>query len=436
MSRPVTLLILGAGSRGQTYADYASRHPSEVVVEAVAEPDPVRRAAFAARHGLPPERLFTDWREALTHPKLAAVAVIATQDADHVAPVEAAAALGYHLLLEKPMASDEEGCRRIVAAASQHGVMLGVCHVLRYTAYTQALKAVLDAGTIGQIVSVEHLEPVGYWHHAHSFVRGHWRSAEESSPMLLAKSCHDLDWLRYVVGLPCLNVSSFGSLRHFRRESQPPGAADCCLDCPPEIENACPYSAKRYYLGLLEAGETGWPLNVITSDFTLKGVTAALRDGPYGRCVYACDNDVVDHQVVNFEFVGGVTASFTMTAFTRARGRETHIFGTRGELYGDSQNIQIYDFLSGETSVLDTAVASDGSILSGHGGGDDGLMAAFLAAVRHNDPGLILSGPQETLESHLMVFAAERARQTGQVVGMGAVQECGGSVCAIFPASG
>ncbi|GAA4017908.1 Gfo/Idh/MocA family oxidoreductase [Deinococcus rubellus] len=416
MSGPVTLLILGAGSRGQTYADYVRSHPAEGVVVAVAEPDPVRRAAFAERHGLLPERVFTDWQGALAQSKLADVAVIATQDADHVAPVEQAAALGYHLLLEKPMAPDEDGCRRIVAAAEQHGVMLGVCHVLRYTAYTQALKAVLNAGTIGEIVSVEHLEPVGYWHQAHSFVRGHWRNAEESSPMLLAKSCHDLDWLRYIVGLPCQRVSSFGSLKHFRREAQPPGAADRCLDCPPGVEMACPYSAKRYYLGQLEAGNTGWPLNVITSDLTLGGVTAALRDGPYGRCVYACDNDVVDHQVANFEFAGGVTASFTMTAFTRARARETRIFGTRGELHGDSQKLEVYDFLTGETSVLDTAVASDGSILSGHGGGDDGLMAAFLEAVQRDDPSLILSGPQETLESHLMVFAAERARETGQVV--------------------
>jgi len=416
VSGPVTLLILGAGSRGQTYAGYTLDHPEEGVVVAVAEPDPVRRAAFAERHALPPERVFTDWQEALAQSKLADVAVIATQDADHVAPAEQAAALGYHLLLEKPMAPDEDGCRRIVSAAERHGVMLGVCHVLRYTAYTQALKAVLIAGTIGEIVSVEHLEPVGYWHQAHSFVRGHWRNTEESSPMLLAKSCHDLDWLSYIVGLPCRRVSSFGSLKHFRREAQPPGAADRCLDCPPEIETACPYSAKRYYLGQLEAGNTGWPLNVITSDLTLEGVTAALQSGPYGRCVYACDNDVVDHQVVNFEFAGGVTASFTMTAFTRARGRETRIFGTRGELYGDSQKIERYDFLTGETSVLDTAVASDGSILSGHGGGDDGLMAAFLEAVQQGNPTLILSGPQETLESHLMVFAAERARETGQVV--------------------
>lgn len=416
---PVRVLVIGAGSRGSIYADYVARHPEQGVVVGVAELNPGRRRAFAERYALAPASVFSDWQEALNEPRFADVAVIATQDALHVGPSELAARQGYHLLLEKPMAPDEEGCRRIVAAAERHGVMLGVCHVLRYTAYTQGLKRVLEAGTIGEIVSVEHLEPVGFWHQAHSFVRGHWRNEAESSPMLLAKSCHDLDWLSYVVGRPCLRVSSFGSLKHFRREEQPAGAADRCLSCPSEVETRCPYSAPRYYLGQLEAGNTGWPVNVVTPDPTPEVVMRALRDGPYGRCVYSCDNDVVDHQVVNFEFSGGVTASFTMTAFTRARGRETRIFGTRGELRGDSEKIQVYDFLTGTTSEVNNGVASDGSILSGHGGGDDGLMDHFLQAVRGQDPSLILSGLRETLESHLMVFAAEEARRHGGVVPVG-----------------
>jgi predicted dehydrogenase len=415
---PVRLLIIGAGGRGSTYADYTLTHPGEGVVVGVAEPDPLRRQALVDRHRIPAANVYPNWQSALAAPRFADVAVIATQDHMHVEPVEHAASKGYHLLLEKPMAPDEEGCRRIVAAAERSGVMLGVCHVLRYTAYTQALKRVLDAGTIGEIVSVEHLEPVGYWHQAHSFVRGNWRNEGQSSPMLLAKSCHDIDWLRYVVGLPCEQASSFGSLKHFRREAQPAGAAERCLDCPPEIENNCPYSAKRYYLTQLEEGHLGWPLNVLTLNPTQESVIQALRDGPYGRCVYGCDNDVVDHQVVNFLFKGGVTASFTMTAFTRARGRETRIFGTRGELSGDSQVIRVFDFLTDTTTEFDTDVASDGSILSGHGGGDDELMKAFLAAVQQNNPALIVSGPQESLESHLMVFAAEDSRHAGRALSL------------------
>lgn len=413
---PPTLLILGAGSRGQIYGDYTLRHPAQGKVVGLAEPHPLRRAQAAQKYGLPPERVFADWREALAQPRFADAAVIATQDSMHLEPAEQAAEKGYHLLLEKPLAPSEEECRRIVRAAENYGVMLAVCHVLRYTPHTRALKAILDSGEIGEIVSVEHLEPVGYWHQAHSFVRGNWRSSQESSPMLLAKSCHDLDWLRYVIDRPCQRVSSFGSLRHFRRENMPPGAGMRCLECPADIETRCPYSARRFYLGQLACGNTDWPVNVLHPEPTAENITEALKHGPYGRCVYACDNDVVDHQVVNFEFQGGVTASFTMTAFTKMRGRETKFFGTRGELTTDSETIRIYDFLTEQERVIDTNVATDGSIRSGHGGGDDGIMHDFLRAVRDHDPGHILSGPQVSLESHLMVFAAEEARQTGQTV--------------------
>lgn len=410
-----TLLILGAGSRGATYADYTLMHPQEGRVVGVAEPDPVRRAALAARHHIASEFVFDDWRAALAAPKFADAAVIATQDQMHLEPAEQAAALGYHLLLEKPLAPTEEECRRIVDAAERHGVMLAVCHVLRYTPHTRALKKLLDDGAIGELVSVEHLEPVGYWHQAHSFVRGNWRNTAQSSPMLLAKSCHDLDWLRYVIGLPCQRVSSFGSLKHFRRENQPVGAAVRCLDCSDEVEGTCPYSAKRYYLNELEEGNTGWPLNVLHPQPTREHIMQALREGPYGRCVYACDNDVVDHQIVNLEFQGGVTATFSMTAFTRARGRETRFFGTRGELTTDSEVIRIFDFLTNETRVIDTNLASDGSIRSGHGGGDDGIMHDFLKAVAEHNPAHILTGPRVSLESHLMVFAAEKSRLSGQI---------------------
>lgn len=410
-----TLLILGAGSRGATYADYTLMHPQEGRVVGVAEPDPVRRAALAARHHIASEFVFDDWRAALAAPKFADAAVIATQDQMHLEPAEQAAALGYHLLLEKPLAPTEEECRRIVDAAERHGVMLAVCHVLRYSPHTRALKKLLDDGAIGELVSVEHLEPVGYWHQAHSFVRGNWRNTAQSSPMLLAKSCHDLDWLRYVIGLPCQRVSSFGSLKHFRRENQPVGAAVRCLDCSDEVEGTCPYSAKRYYLNELEEGNTGWPLNVLHPQPTREHIMQALREGPYGRCVYACDNDVVDHQIVNLEFQGGVTATFSMTAFTRARGRETRFFGTRGELTTDSEVIRIFDFLTNETRVIDTNLASDGSIRSGHGGGDDGIMHDFLKAVAEHNPAHILTGPRVSLESHLMVFAAEKSRLSGQI---------------------
>jgi predicted dehydrogenase len=271
----------------------------------------------------------------------------------------------------------------------------------------------VDAGTIGQVVNIQYLEPVGYWHQAHSYVRGNSRNEAQSSFMLLAKSCHDLDWILHIMGGHCQKVSSFGSLVHFRRENQPAGAADRCLDCG--VEPTCPYSAIKIYHGFLDQGHTNWPVDVLTSDVTPEGLRKALREGPYGRCVYACDNDVVDHQVVNMQFADGRTASFTMTAFAETTPRRTRAFGTRGMLEGDGKLIRHFDFLRDTWQTIDTDASWDGSILNGHGGGDIVMIRRFIDAVASNDPSLILSGPDQTLESHLMVFAAERARHNGTV---------------------
>jgi predicted dehydrogenase len=411
---PIRIVVVGAGSRGSGYASYARQHPDHLQIVGVAEPRDFYRERIADDYDVPFDNVCTDWRELAGRPRLADAVIIATQDAMHVEPAIAFAEQGYHILLEKPMAPTAEECRRIVAAAKRNNIIFAVCHVMRYTTYTQQLKALLDAGRVGSIVSIQHLEPVGYWHQAHSFVRGNWRNEAESSSMLLAKSCHDLDWLRYLMNQPCVQVSSFGNLRHFRPEERPEGAADRCLDCP--VEPVCPYSAVKIYLGRVERGETGWPVNVLTTDLTREGVTQALRTGPYGRCVYNCDNDVVDHQVVNMLFANGATASFTMTAFTTHRNRETHIFGTHGEIYGNGATIEIRDFVTDQTEVIETNRTTDGSILTGHGGGDYGIMQRFVEAVATNDPSIVLSGPDETLETHLMVFAAETARREGKVV--------------------
>ncbi|MFI0422076.1 Gfo/Idh/MocA family protein [Spongiactinospora sp. 9N601] len=406
----ITLAVVGAGSRGTTYAGHAVRHGARVV--AVAEPDDVRRAKAAAEH--PGAEAFTDWRHLAERPRLADAVIIATQDAGHVEPAVRLAGLGYHILLEKPMAVREEDCAAIVTAAERAGVIFAVCHVLRYTPYTRATKALVGSGRIGEIVSVQHLEPVGWWHHAHSFVRGNWRRSDESTFMLLAKSCHDLDWLHHIVGRRVVRASSFGGLHHFRPENRPAGAADRCLDCA--VETTCPYSAKRTYLSFVgDPRRESWPLSVLTPDVTEQGVLRALREGPYGRCVYDCDNDVVDHQVVNLEFEGGASASFTMTAFTPLAFRKTRIFGTRGSIEGDGHVLTVTDFLTGTTEEIDVAEGGP-SAADGHGGGDGGLVRAFLDAIAQDDPGLILSDPRESLHSHQVAWAAERSRLTGAVV--------------------
>ncbi len=413
--KPTQLLIAGCGSRGAGYARFAEECPDKAQVVGVADPDDYCRETLAQKHSVPADNVFRTWEEMAERSRFADAVIIATQDAMHRDPAVAFADKGYDILLEKPMAPDAQSCRDIVQAVKDANVIFGVCHVLRYTRYTRTLKELLDAGKIGEIVCIQHSETVGYWHQAHSYVRGNWRNEKESSPMLLAKSCHDLDWMRYLMGRKYTALSSFGSLKHFRKEEKPQDAADRCLEC--KIERQCPYSAVKIYLDdRVKQGKTGWPANVLDPEPTLESITKALESGPYGRCVYSCDNDVVDNQVVNMEFEGGSTANFVMTAFGHD-SRETRIFGTKGQIRGDSSKVKLYDFLTDEESVIDTE-STDDSILGGHGGGDGGVMEAFVSAVQDKDQSKILSGPDETLETHLAVFAAEEARKHGRIVNL------------------
>ena len=416
MSKLVRMAVIGAGARGRGYAKFALAFPDRLKIVAVADPDDFRRNRMAKEHGIPENMCFRTWQEFCTHPKMCDVVAICTQDSMHEAPAIACAKLKYNILLEKPMAPTAEACRNITAAVKEAGVMFVVCHVLRYTQYTKMLREIIQSGEIGKIVSIQHLEPVGYWHQAHSFVRGNWRNEAQSSNMLLAKCCHDLDWLRFIMAQPCKSVQSFGTLFHFKASEKPAGAADRCVDCPREIESSCPYSAyKIYFRDRFCKGARLWPVDVLTPEVTAENLSEALRKGPYGRCVYACDNDVVDNQVVNMVFENGATASMTMTAFNPHSGRLTRIFGTLGYIDTDSSVIRVTRFMDDSVRTIDTKVANDGGILSGHGGGDFGLMDTFVRALSEDDPSLILSGVDETLESHLMVFAAEESRKKGSV---------------------
>lgn len=395
---PVRLLVVGAGQRGAAYARRAAASGAGIIA-GVAETDPVRRERFAQAYGIKPGNVFPDWSS--VDGRVADAAVIATQDRDHEGPAVKLAGLGYHLLLEKPMAPTLEAATRIADAATSAGVLLAVCHVMRYTAYTRVLRSILDSGRIGRIVSIQHLEPVGWWHHAHSFVRGNWRSTASSSPMLLAKSCHDIDWLLYLAGQPARRVSSFGGTAHFRPSSKPAGAADRCVSCA--LSPTCPYSAVRLYA---DAGP-GWPRDVLGDD-----LEAALASGPYGECVYNGQNDVVDHQVVSLELADGATVSFTMTAFTPFEQRKTRIFGTHGYLSGNGARLRLVDFRTGSSEIIE---AGD-SVVAGHDDGDDGVVDAFLAAVATGDRTLIHSDAATSLAGHRVVWAAEEARLLGTVV--------------------
>jgi predicted dehydrogenase len=419
--KPLTIAIIGAGKRGEAYADYALKHPDQLKVVAVAEPRALLRNRLADLHDVPQEMRFDGYASFATRHRLADAVAICTQDRMHLQPVEALAPKGYAILLEKPMSPVPDDCEKIIECVKRHGNIFAVCHVLLYTELTQKLRALLCAGTIGEIVSMQHLEPVAWWHQAHSFVRGNWRNSSESSPMLLAKSCHDMDWMRHIVDRHCTRVTSFGSLRHFKASEQPTGASDRCWTCPDPIESNCPYSAKRIYYTQFHRDRTADYLNDVITDGvgSLEAVEQALREGPYGRCVYACDNDVVDHQTVMLEYEGPITATFTMTAFTPAIHRQTRIFGTRGYIETDFVKIKVFNFLTEREVVYNTSTAKDSATAAaGHGGGDYYIMKAFVKAATTGDTSDLHSGAEATLESHRIVFAAERSRRTGEVIAL------------------
>lgn len=414
-SQPVTFAVVGAGNRGQGYAAWIRDHPDLARVVTVAESDDRRRAAFAQSHGLAADAALSDWRQLLDRPRVADAVIIATRDRQHVEPAVELAAMGYDILLEKPIAPTLAECEQVAAAASGGGIV-AVCHVLLYTPHTRALKQVLTSGRIGEIASVQHLEPLGYWHQAHSYVRGAWRRQDEATFMLLAKSCHDIDWLAYIVGRPIRRVSSFGGLFHFTAEHAPDGASERCVDCP--LVDTCEYSAVRIYGDRLAAGEVGWPVSVLVDPPTQAGLDEALRTGPYGRCVYHCDNDVVDHQVVSMEFEGGATGVFTMTGFSEFADRRTTIFGTHGQITTDGRFIDVLEFAGDRREHIDVAASGDATAAGGHAGGDAGLMAAFTRAVASRDTSGLPSGIEASLASHRVVFAAEQARLESRVISL------------------
>ncbi|XP_021949002.1 uncharacterized protein LOC110846528 [Folsomia candida] len=418
---PITIAIAGCGNRGYGYATFAKHFPQWLKVVAVADHHDFRCQQLAKEHDIPPKNIFKDWTEMASVPKLSDAVAICTTDREHTDPAIAFANLKYNILLEKPMSINIEECVKIHQAVVANNVILAVCHVLRYTNYTKAIRRILDSNVLGDIVNIQHLEPVGFWHFAHSFVRGNWHNEEASTFSLLSKSCHDIDLVTYMMGSKCKKVSSFGSLSHFTKKNKPKEAGNSvnCLDC--SYEKSCPYSAKKIYIdNYVNKSWTGWPINVVQpkDPIDLENLTDALRKKDYGRCVYEMDNDVVDHQVVNMHFENGSTSSFTMVAFTESMcDRKTRIFGTLGELEGDgADTIKVFDFLTQTTKVVHPSTDSDNLPMSGHGGGDFSLMQAFVYACVTGNQNYVISGPQETLDTHIYCFAAEHARKTGTVV--------------------
>lgn len=400
LQRPVTVVVIGAGHRGTVYANFAARHPAEMRVVAVADPNTHRRERLARLHRIGPEGRFDRWEAVFEGPRLADAVIIATPDALRSGPCLQALEAGYDVLLEKPIAPTEDECRQILAKARATGRIVGVCHVLRYTAYFRELKAILDKGLIGEVVSMQHLEPIEHVHMSHSYVRGPWRSSARTTPIILAKSCHDTDIIRWLVGAEAENVHCFGNLKWFTNVNAPAGSTERCTDgCA--VEHECPYSAlqiylrdrKRLYVFDLPEDSTQWDATILQS----------LRSSDYGRCVYRMDNDQPDHLTVNILFRNGVTAAFSMEAHVSYEGRRTRIMGSLGDVTGDMESFTVTSFRTGQRRSW--SMKTDA-----HGGGDHPMVRDWVQAVAQQDPRLLNSSIEESVESHLMAFAAERSR--------------------------
>jgi predicted dehydrogenase len=406
--QPKTIAIIGAGMRGTGFAETIHQFSYLGKVVAVAEPRESYRQHLTATYQIPASHVFEHWEEFCAQPKMCDAVVIATMDKDHVGPAVTCLDKGYDVLLEKPMATSLADCRAIEAAQRRSGAIVGVCHSLRYQKGFRKVKELVTAGTIGRVVTLDQLEPVGFWHQAHSFVRGNWSNEGRSTFMLLAKSCHDIDYISYLVGKPCQQVSSFGNLTFFRRANAPAGSTERCTDpCP--VEPTCAYSALKQYVNTPHRG--AWPANVVSFDHSYEEHLAAIRTGPYGRCVWKCDNDVVDHQVVSMLFADDITATFTMSAFNVGGGRKLRVGGTEGELSFEETHIQIKTFADRNTQQIQI-----GPEPGGHGGGDTRVVRDWLLALHSREDSQVVANAQESLRSHTIVFAAEKSRHEGRTI--------------------
>ena len=404
--KKVTFAILGMGNRGTRYAQELIRYPEEAEVAAIADTRQVRLDSANKFLNLPEERLFDSAEAILAAPQLADVMIIATQDGQHKEHAIAAMERGYHLILEKPISNKREDCIEIAEIARKYDRTVIVCHVLRYTGFYREIKKLIDQGLIGDVMNIHALEMVGYYHFAHSFVRGNWHKEATTSPMILAKCCHDMDLMLWLSGKHCEAVSSVGELTHFRTENCPEGAKERCTDgCTVD----CPYHAPTFYLSRMP----GWPTNILHPEPTEEIVMELLRTGDYGRCVYKMDNDVADHQSVTLRMEDGVTVSFTVSAFNAIQDREINIMGTKGQIWGSfrTKKFQVGIYGQEPYEVDLTALYPE---TGGHGGGDAGLVRDAIRLFRGDEfDQSSITSIDRSVESHLVAFAAEESRRLG-----------------------
>ena len=397
-------IMIGAGNRGiGAYGSYVVEHPEELRFVGVADPDHERRTYFQMQHHIADDMVFLSAEDVFQKNKLADAIFICTQDQQHIGHVLRAMDLGYHVFLEKPMAVHPKDILTIKKKAEDTHTILVVAHVLRYSPFFNTIKHVLNEGYLGKLMVINHEENVGYYHQAHSYVRGNWRNSVISSPMILAKSCHDMDIISYLIDDTPKHLSSFGSRSHFRRESMD-DVPDFCMDGCPHQET-CLYFAPKVYL---HAGD--WMKFPVSNDLSDEAILNALKKGPYGRCVYRSDNDVVDHQIVSIEFTQGTTVNFSMSAFTNKITRHIHIMGTQGELWGDMNDDHLTVKPFGKKAFTVSIPEGKG----GHGGGDHGAVKRFIDACHRTID--VTHDFDIAVQGHMLAFAAEASRLSGKTI--------------------
>jgi Oxidoreductase family, NAD-binding Rossmann fold/Oxidoreductase family, C-terminal alpha/beta domain len=401
LDKPVTAITCGAGNRGNVYGGFSLAYPDQLDIIGVAEPIAIRNERYAKKHTIAAENRFTTWEDVFKRPKFADAIIITTPDDLHYGPCMAALKLGYDILLEKPISPSEKECRDILELAKKNDRIVAVCHVLRYAPYFIKLKEMMHNGSIGEIISIQHFEPIQHVHMSHSYVRGNWHNSKETTPIILAKSCHDLDILKWLIDGHCKTIAAFGNLKWFKKENAPEGSTDRCINgC--KIETSCPYSAKRIYFD-----NRRWLHHFDLPEDKAKhgeAIMEYLKNSNFGRCVYRMDNDQPDHYTANILFDKDITAAFSMEAFTSYDGRRTRVMGSMGDIVGDMTSFTHTDFRTGKSTTWKQE--SDG-----HGGGDWRLAADWVQAVAQHNPALLTSTIDASIESHLMGFAAEKSRK-------------------------
>ncbi len=413
MEKIYEVAILGVGARGgKTYGRLIHKHAQDKFkIVALCDLREDRLQIYSTEFGVEASSCFTDENEFFKE-KRADILIIATQDQDHVRHAIKAFACGYDIMVEKPLTDKREECEKLLAAQKEYGRQALVCHVLRYAPAFLKAKELIDEGVVGRLVAINELEQVAYWHQAHSYVRGNWRNQNRTAPMILAKCCHDLDLLQYYAGSKCKSISSVGDLTYFKKENAPDGAAERCTAC--KYVNECPYSAKHIYIDrwrLKGESKDCWPFNVVANaPLTQDKLQKAIDEGPYGQCVFSCDNNVVDHQITQMTFENGVKATLTMTGFTANSGRKIIFHGTVGELELNEADDCLYVKKYGrEQEKIDFSIENYQGY--GHGGGDFYLIKNLYDMIEGRASSV--TSLASSIESHLMGIAAEESRLQG-----------------------